>query len=319
MGFLSGIFLLIIILSVTVASSYMQRNDISFEDLFDGSSSIQYGNDWNFNGNFIFNQTNKSSDYETRIIEKNETFDIVDELFISTTIEEVVFVEEDRSDILVEYYRESPDTGAYDVKYKTSSTSNKLSVSTSLSIRNLRLNKEYKGKITIHIPSDYIFEKVTLDSGAAKIRTENIYSKTRALSIIASFGDIDITTDSPIEKVNVRCNLGSITLNVNKPINDLYIDCEMGDIKINTSSIIEYVSVVNNMGSINADFLENISGATFENNMGDINVTFHKNDDMAIYIDTNLGDTSSDYSTTSSNNTNFSFMTNMGSIKVKDH
>lgn len=336
MGILSGIFLLMIIVSISVSSSYMTRHNITFPELFSETGNITYGVE---SGSSFWRTGEKSSNYETITIENSDSYELVDELFISASIEEILFVEEDRKDILVEYYRELPDTKNYQVNYKTTVLNNKLSISSTLKVNSLSINKDYEGFIKIYVPNDYQFDKVTIDSAAAKITSQNIYTKTNSLSAIASFGDIDIDIDSPIDEVIISCDLGSIEVNVNSKINNLDISCDlgeinlklnehvetltisedMGDIQLKASSTLGSVDIENNLGSIDAEFLENVNKVIIANDLGDINVDFYKNDDISIYIDTDLGNTSSDFTTISSKDADYKFTSNLGSIDVNSH
>ena len=122
MGYLSGIFVLMIIVSISISSSYMKRNEITFSQLFSETGSLQYGGNWSLSLEGLFSNHLKSSDYETIRIEESNQFDLAKEIFISSSIEDVIFIEEDRSDIQVDYYRELPDTNADSVRYRASST-----------------------------------------------------------------------------------------------------------------------------------------------------------------------------------------------------
>lgn len=333
MGYLSSIFLLMIILSIVIASSYMNRNSISLTQLFSEVGDISN----NSTNNISFWGSGKSSsDYTTVNISESETFDLVEEIFVSASIEEVIFIEDDRDDILVEYHRERPDTSNYEVNYSANASNNKLSISATLKSKSISINKAYKGTIKIYVPNDYRFDKVTIDSGAAKITSENIYTNTNSLSAIASFGDIDFEINNPIDEVIISCNFGSIKVEVNESIKDFDVTCDlgeinltlndsidtltvnedMGDVEINATSPLGSVNIQNNMGAIEAEFLESVEALVIENNMGDINVSLHDNDDITIYMDTDLGSVNSDFPTTDLKSTNFQFKNNMGSIKV---
>lgn len=333
MGLLSGIFLLMIVGSVSVASSYMTNNDITIPLLFSDSTEITESASNKIN---IWDSGSNASSYDTITTNRSETFNVVEEIFISSSTEEVIFIEEDRNNILVEFEREQPDTDNYEVLYNTNSSNNKLTISATLKSKGISINKVYKGSIKIYVPEDYHFDKVTIDSGAAKITSDNIYTNTNNLTAIASFGDIDIDIDDPINEVLISCNFGSIKVGVNDEVNNLDITCDMGtidleindginelsvkenmgDVDIEGNSPIGSVTVENNMGAIKAEFSDFVEYVDIENNMGDINVTFLDNNNMTIYIDASLGSVHSDFVTTDSNKSNYKFKSNMGSIKV---
>lgn len=336
MGYLSAIFLIMIVLSVSIASSYMSQNNINFGSIFSETGNLSYDATNNIS---IFESGKNSSNYETVSQNDSKAFDLVDEIFVSTSTEEVVFIEEDRDDILVEYYRELPDTNKYQVDYNVNSTNKKLTISATVKSSNIAINKIYEGIIYIHVPSDYVFDKITIDSGAAKITSDNIYTKTKSLSTIASFGDIDIDIDSPIEEVIISCNFGSIIVDVNEKVQDLDITCELGRIELNvnddvgtlsineelgdviltSSASIDDVVITNSMGAIKAVFEETVRSVSIENSMGDIEVDFYENPDISIYINTELGSIHSDFDTTSDDDADFYFANELGSIKVYDN
>lgn len=336
MGLMAGVFLLMIILSLSVASSYMTKNDILFESLFLESADPNYHGSYRFTWNGLFGPSHRASDYETVTIEESESFGLAKELFVSSTIESISFIEEDRSDILVEYYRELPDSKLYDVNYSTSESENKLNITATLKIGNMNLNRTYGGEIKIHLPKDYHFDKVTVDTGMAKIRSANIYTDTDELSVIASFGDIDVVIEQPIRDVNVSCNFGSIDLRCESTIDNLDVDCDMGsidlevnapisqldvtenmgDVNLNASAEISHVDIVSNMGTVRADFLETVGGMDLDTNMGDVDVYFYENADMHVHADTDLGNVKSDFPIVSAGKTDFRFTSNMGSVSV---
>lgn len=336
MGYLSAIFLIMIVLSLSIANSYMSQNNINFDSIFGESGNLSYDARNNIS---IFDSGQSSSNYETVNKNESKTFDLVDEIFVSTSTEEVVFVEESRSDILVEYSRELPDTNKYQVDYKVDSSNNKLTISASMKSSNIAINKIYEGTILIHVPTDYVFDKITIDSGAAKITSDNIYTNTKSLSTIASFGDIDIDIDAPIEEVIISCSFGSIIVDVDNKIQDLDITCdlgrielnindnidtltineELGDVQVASTASIKEVTITNSMGAIYAMFEETVGSVSIENSMGDIIVDFYDNPDISIYINTELGSIHSDFETTSDKNADFSFKNELGSIKVNDN
>ena len=79
MGYLSAAFLLMIILSISISSTYMKNNNIGFPDLFAETGSLVYDSSNNLN---FWASSKKSSSYETIKINESNNFKLVDELNI---------------------------------------------------------------------------------------------------------------------------------------------------------------------------------------------------------------------------------------------
>jgi len=337
MGYLAGIFTLMIIVSISVASSYMSRNNISFLSLFEETSTLEFDEDFEFKLDGLFNNIELSSRYDTKIIKDSQSFNLTKELFISSSIEEIIFIQEDREDIKVDYYRELPDSKYYSVDYKVNESSNRLNISAAMSVKNLTINNDYKGSITVYVPKAYAFDKITLDSSISTLKSENIYPFTRNLTIISSLGDIDIDITESLDSLNITSKLGSIKLDIKGEIDKLYINCDLGkinltideiindlsieenlgDIKITSNAFIGTSKIHNNMGKLEGTFAKEIKSIDFSTNMGSIDITLLDNDDISIYSETNLGSVDSDFPSTTKELTDFIFTSNMGKIKIQ--
>jgi len=339
MGYLAGIFTLMIIVSITIASSYMTRNNISFISLFEETSSLEFDNNFEFKLDNLFNNIDLSSRYDTKLIEDSQTFDLVKEIFISSSIEEIVFIQEEREDIKVDYFRELPDSKYYSVDYNINDTNSRLNITATMSVsaKNLTINNDYKGSITIYVPKEYLFDKITLDSSISTLKSENIYPFTKNLTLISSLGDIDIDITEPLNSLNITSKLGSIKLEIKSEINKLYINCDLGkinltidesigdlaieenlgDIKITSNAPIGISKIHNNMGKLEGTFTKKVESIDFSTNMGSIDISLLDNDDISIYTETNLGSVESDFPTASKEQTDFIFTSNMGKIKVQ--
>jgi hypothetical protein len=297
MGYLMGFFFLMTLLSVVVAISYIERNGLSIENIFTESTSINYTDHWDidfFPG--ILSSNHRSNEYETISLNESQTFDFVDQLFISTAVEDVQFIEEDRDNILIEYSRDRPDTDRYHTKFNTQLKNNQLSVTTSLSVRNLIMTKHYEGTIKVHVPTDYHFEEIKLDSDTTRITNDNIYQNTDKLILITDLGDIDISINQDMDYLGVFCDLGSIDLHSTSPINNVEIRNNLGDINV-TLEAMETLDIKADLGSIDA----------------------HLNlpSDTLIYADTDLGSIKSDFARIESpDESSYTFQSDLGSIQI---
>lgn len=334
MGIMAGIFFVMIVGSVSVGTSYIESNNLDNLEFWNETTNLDYSGDWDFDGIF---SNKKTSDFDTMTINDSQTFSLQPELYISSSIEEITFVEENRNDIQVNYYREYPDTDAYHITYKADETTSRITVTTTLSIRNIAVNKSYDGRIEIRLPKGYEFDEITLESAAAKIESDNVYTKTKELNIIASFGDIDIKIEDTMETLDIQCSMGSVNINVQEDIDTLNLECNLGDIDLRLDGKIANFSLQNDMGDTNIEarraigkgnisaslgevtgsFRNEVSALNVHCDMGSINLSFRDNDDMVVYADTDLGDVSVDGAFTISDDpSDFSFTSNLGSISI---
>lgn len=332
MGVMAGVFFLMIVISISVGTSYIESNNLNTRELWNQTTNLDYSDQWNYDGLF---SGKKSSDYETLELTQTDTFPLKPEIFISSSIEKVTFIEEDRSDIQVDYSREYPDTSDYTVSYSAGASSNRISVTATLNSRGLSINRNYDGAIVIRIPNDYRFESITLDSSAAVIDEDGIYTNTDELTVIASLGDVSLKTEYPIDQLDVQCSMGSIDLKVNEAVDQIDIVCDlgevnlnldaevgdlnvqndMGDITVEASDRLGKVSLTSSIGSVNGEFRREVAGMTVSSDMGSIQMTFHRNDDMSIYADTDMGDVDSDF-TRVDKSEGFTFTSSIGSIEL---
>lgn len=334
---LASIFSLMILLCITASISYMQRNDIKFSDLINGN--IYFGStSMEFTTDHLLTPNDNSGNFETKIKEESDTFAPTEELFISAVSEEIQFIEEDRTDIQVDYYHEYPDTDRYQFTYHIETSENKLTVLTTSTVSNLNMNKDYKKYIRIHIPKDYRFSNITIDTAMAKITNDMIYSDTASLSILSNFGDVDISLANAMDHLNISSNLGNIIVETSYPIRQYDLSADMGDIQlallepteevklhaamgnihIEADSSIGELSINNNLGDITGDFYANVDKFTATANMGKIDLSFQENSSMTVYANSNLGEVDSAFDLTSNQSkSDYIFTTDLGSIELK--
>ncbi len=336
MGIVAGIFFILVVGSVSIGASYIKSNKLDSLEFWNETTNLDYSDDWDFDGIF---SNKKSSEYDTKEISDTKTFSLQPELYVSSSFEEITFIEENRDDIQVDYYREYPDVDSYRISYDASESNNRITITSTLSVRDIAVNKPYQGNIEIHIPVNYQFEQITLESAATKIESDNIYTRTKELNITASLGDIDINIDNPLEILNVQCSMGSIDLNVEADIDTLNIECSLGKVDLNLEGEIVIFSIQNdigdtnveaekpidegninsNLGDVTGSFRDNISTLFVECSMGNIDMSFQDNKNMLVYIDTDLGDVSVDEAfNISEEPSNFIFTSSLGNINIEE-
>lgn len=332
-------FLILTIASITMGASYMVRHNISPSAFLGDYEYLAQNYNYTFladnMASAIFS-SDRSSDYETRIMEDASTFALPTELFITSDIEKITFIEEDRNDLYVEYYREIPDTNKYQVNYDTHLEESRLYISSSSSTNNLAITQNYNGRIQIHLPKDTHFDKLSFESNAAIVNNNNIYTNTDILSVMADMGDIDLTIEDPLDSLYLHCDLGSISLTTEESIHQLDIESDfgtvnltlnadlgslsinenLGDIHLISGHSIEQLTVTNDLGNIDATLSGTVDGIYMSTNLGTIDVTIPSTINT-VYAETNLGDVDSDFTRTRDSDTSpYSFYSDLGSIHI---
>ncbi len=331
-------FLILTIASITISVSYMRRHDISLSAFVDEYGYIVQNQNTSYlsdnMASAIFS-SDRSSDYPTRTIEKSDTFSLPTEIFITSDIEKISFVEENRTDLLVEYFREIPDTNKYQVNYEAHLENSQLYISSSSSANNLAITQNYNGSIRIHIPTNTHFDKLSFESNAALVTDSNIYTNTDVLSIMADLGDIDLTVENALDSLYIRCDLGSVSLNTKEDIEQLDVESEfgsvdltlngklallnieedLGDIDLLTTQPIDKIFITTELGNIDAYLHGGVDAINVSTSLGAIDVTLPPTT-ASIYASTSLGDVDSEFPLTDNDTSNYSFVSDLGSIRI---
>jgi len=328
------IFLLMIVASLTIGSSYIKQNNINIEELFRDSVNLDIDSINSYNNIFT---SNKASQFNTISKSQSDNYNLTSNLFISTTVEEVTFVEENRNDIMVDYHLEYPDSSLYNHRVSITSKNDQLSIVSTFKVGNMAVNQEYNNYITIHVPEGYVFDSITMDSSLTVIDPDNIYTKTNNLYLIANYGDVELTIDYPLENLELTADFGSIDLNINDKIKNLTVTCDMGDINIDSQNTIGTITISNDfgnfdfdfdqpvkamivncdLGSIEGTFRDYVAAVNITANLGSIDIKFHNNDDMLVFVKADLVDVSSDF-LRSNSKTDYVFVSDLGSINLSN-
>lgn len=330
-------FLIVTIASITVGASYMVRHDITVNSFIGDYEYLTH----NYNNSFMGNNiaaiftSDRSSDYPTRTITKTAQFPLTDEIFITADFEKITFIEEERNDLLVDYYREYPETDKYQVNFDTQLDDSSLYITSFSSTNNLAITQNYIGKLQIHVPKDSHFKKISIESDAAVLTDSNLYTNTDVLSLVANMGDIDINLEDSLDSLFVNCdlgtvsiktqqeinqfeistNFGSVNLDINADIDALTITENLGDTQLHSTHDINELSIINDVGNINADLNGKMDTIHMSTNLGDIDVTLPSSIDN-IYASTDLGDVHSEFTQVESSSSSYAFSSNLGSIHI---
>lgn len=303
MGIAALVLVIVMIGSIIFASSYISSHRELLSEL--GINSHGNAIQWNW----PFSSNERSSHYETLTQSDESTFTLPESIILDIGTDELVFIEEDRTDILVEYINEYPDTPLYQIDYQTEMKNDNLYITSSQNIKSLYLDKDYESRITVHVPQDFELDTLDLTMSMGEITQQSIMNKVNNLILSANLGDIDVEIDSPKDSLNIDCAMGSIELDVNAPVKTL--DCQasfgevnlnlgssiailstsadMGSINITAESDIQTVELTAQMGSITGNFDGRVDKLTANCDMGSINLEMEKTDGITAYIDADMG------------------------------
>ncbi len=118
-------------ISGLLAMSYMDSKELTFEEIFeDGGFNINLNRGMIFSDfdalNIEGNISSNYSRYETKDIYEENTFEVLDNIKIISSTEDILFIEEDRDDIKVTFEREVPDTTRYTLSYDAEVTGDQI-------------------------------------------------------------------------------------------------------------------------------------------------------------------------------------------------
>lgn len=324
----------ILILTIAFTGYYLSRHKEILSQFrsthFPGITNIQY--DWSFFNN------QKSSSFETLTTSKTDNFEIADTIVIDVSFEDLVFIKEERTDIMVEYFNEYPNSPLYQVIYDSEMIDKTLYISTQYSISDLFIDKDYKSNITIHVPNDYICNNLDITLSMGEITDLSIFDGVNNLKLTAKLGNIDMNITSPKDTLIVNSEAGNIDLTMTAPIGhfesksnfgethlnfsntvgSMLCELDMGNLVVQSSGPIETVNLAAKMGNIEAYFDENIGQLFATADMGNIEMDFGANKNATVYIDSDMGNIDSDFKAVKeSDHPTFKVYSNMGNVELK--
>lgn len=323
----------ILILTLSFTGYYISRHKeilTQFQNIhFPTVTNVQY--DWS-----LFN-SQKSSTFETLTTSKTNNFDLPETIVIDVSLETIEFVEEDRTDILVEYYNEYPNSPLYKAEYFPELIDSTLYIRTNYKITDLFIDKKYDSKITLHVPKDYICKNLDITLSMGELNDKSIYKNASNLKLTAKLGDIDVNITTPKDTLIVNSEAGNIDLEISAPVSifesksnygetkldfnekvgSLFCELDMGNLTVRTEKPIDIASLSAKMGNIEANFSENVEKLTASAEMGNVEMVFGNNNDSTVYIDTDMGNINSDFELVKENDhPDFKVYSNMGNVSL---
>ncbi len=309
----------VVAISGLLALSYMDSKDLTFEEIFeDGGFNV------NLNRGRIFDDLNLEANissnynrYETKDIYEENTFEVLDTIKITSSTEDILFIEEDRDNIKVTFEREVPDTTRYTVRYDAKATDDKIIIDVDLRTNGYYAEKDYKGLITLYVPNDYHCDKLTIDSQVAS-HNITLPKDVDDVDISVDFGSIDLVVEDSLDVLELSLNAGELYFKTNAPVKVIDVSLDTGELTFDINDHVGSVEIKNNVGEITGvlnespttmevdcdlgdveiEFLEPIVTLDVRMNIGDLNINVANGDEGIVYIDKDLVDFSSDLETT---------------------
>lgn len=333
---ITAIVLVVLLFSTLIATSvYLTSNKEILEEFpsFHGFT----------NRSFYFNNSigphKRSSSFQTLEVSREDRFENPKSMVIDVAIEPILFIEEDRSDILVEYYHEYPDSSLYSFDYKTNMENDILYISSSYTVLDIFFDRDYESYIYIHVPTGYTLDTLDLTYDLGEVTDDSIFESVNDLNIHANLGDVNLSIDSPknnlsitcdmgnialitnapIKKLNAEANFGKIELNLLETVGSLYTNLDMGNLELYAEGKIESAFTEADMGNIHADFKEQVKTLVARADFGNVSMTFYNNPSSTVYTNSDFGNTkiSPDFKTVKEgDNPDFKVYTNMGQIEL---
>lgn len=330
----------IVAVSALLMFSYMDSKNLTLKDIFNDDSlyiGVRDSRFLNDTGDLTDRLSPSTSRYDTKVMTQNDVFDVADNIQINSSIEDILFIHEDREDIRITFEREVPDTSAYVVNYKTRSTKNQILVDVDLRTNGLYTDKDYDGLITIYLPEAYEGDKLIINSNVAS-HDMSLPRNVNDVDISVNFGSIDISVDQPLDSLKLSINAGDLNFDINEDVakidasvdtgelsfdihdhvGDFSIENNVGEIRGYLKSSPTVMDVLCNLGDVTLDFEESINTLSTELNLGDLTIDVDDDDESTVYIDTDLVDFESILKRTKRQaNANVFVEMNLGSVTIK--
>lgn len=257
-------FSILLFLSIVVSVTY----GISHPNLFNNLDFKAPDGSFNFafTGRYL-------SEFST--ITEMDTFTAdtdINNIVINSSFEQIQFIEEDIDTIWVEYLREKPEANNYQTTYSITAQNDTLIINTTTTIRDLITDKNYAGYIKIHVPKNYHFTSLDLNSDVSEINSDSILKQVDNLYLTAALGNIDITIDAPKETLKVFNELGSSIVLINAPIETLDISTALGNLDLTIKNPINYMYLEAEIGNIDIDAKADISTSIINNQSGKVDM-----------------------------------------------
>ena len=120
LGVTAGVLFIALIVSVGIIGIYVSSHQEELSE-FTGIN-FHFGD---FNNIDLFD-SERSSLYERMVLQQEDEFDLMPNIDIDASFEDIEFIEKDRENIKVVYYKEKPDTKLYQTEYNAKTNNKKI-------------------------------------------------------------------------------------------------------------------------------------------------------------------------------------------------
>lgn len=184
----------------------------------------------------------------TNIFNNNEIQQEIEELSINENIQ-IIDIEVSSINIIIkEGENFKAETNNKNITYKQ--VNNKLSISEK---NHNWFTKNNTTDLIIYIPSNHLFENVSIENGAGKIEIENI--NTQKLDLDLGAGKVDINKLTVLDKTKIEGGAGEIIIS-NANINNLDLDSGVGRLSL-TSQLTGNNEINAGVGEIELNLIGN--------------------------------------------------------------
>lgn len=143
------------------------------------------------------------------------------------------------------------------------------------------INYNNKSRVTIFLPIDKDYKKISIKAGAGKVDISTLYTKKLDLAVGA--GKLTISNLVVTKKAEIESGAGKVTIK-NGHINDLDLEMGFGEFTLN-SSLTGTSEIVAGVGALNINLLDQASNYQIEaeKGIGTINIANSKIKNNATY------------------------------------
>lgn len=268
-------FSIAILFSLIAMAIYVNTSQISFQNSLSESFrqtdiNFDFINSLNHPITRFFGFRPVAGEYQTRTYQHIKHFHDIDSLHIMIQDDAIQFIEEDRSDLLVEYTREYPDSPGYQIDYSATAKNGTLDIKSSVKSKGLILNRKFNQALTIRLPLNYCFDNLLIYSHSGYIEQSSSCPRTKNLTIDTDLSDIQLSILQDLEQLHLNSNLGNIKLTVSQPVSFITTYTPLGDTSIHVLAPVQELSCFGQLGKIQLISNAPIAALQLDNQQGQI-------------------------------------------------
>ncbi len=320
-----------LVISGILFFTFLRQNDLTWSEYWQNSEIY---------GSIPLPQLKFTKGIRTR--HQELTFPAVPKIGITVDIETVSFVEEDRADILVVYDYRHPNSPEYDINFKAFLADDLLQITattkarqqSSLPIATITSDGIYRGSVTIHLPTGFHLQSLSLATSLLEINQAVLYENSDDYVLSSLMGNIDLVFSTPKRLISLDADLGNVSVTAKAPVKSLDLFSNLGNAYLNFTDSLDTLYVLNTFGNSVILLEKGLSAATAQSNVGDItlflanlpeslniytltgNITAYLAENSVSVMTSAQGSVSSYFSIPAIENPAFSFFSTGGDIRL---